>query len=84
MTEFVTKNSESFSLKGNLKKKKNANPVTDKSPLRKLCRGETVPQVKGLRLNPRQAGAEPGSPAAATDGAGQPTLRGQREGPFSP
>lgn len=40
--------------------------------------------MKGLRLNPRQAGAESGSPAAATDGAGQPTGRGQREGPLSP
>lgn len=54
------------------------------SPLRKPCQGEAVPQVKGLRLKPRQAGAEPGSPAAATDGAGQPTGRGQREGPLSP
>lgn len=51
--------------------------------LRKPCQGETVPQVKGLRLNPRQAGAEPGSPAAATDGAGQPTGWGLREGPLS-
>lgn len=45
--------------------------------------GETVPKMKGLQLNPRLAGAEPGSPGAATDGAGQPRGRGQREGPLS-
>lgn len=91
MPEFVRKILGEFQVKRKLKKKKGRKQQTKPKINASLVavshhagrpRGcEVVPRAKGLQLKPLQAGggckppAEPGSPAAATDGLGQPPGR---------